>query len=805
MWKQKHILSTENGNGSSVPRNEPRLIEAKNTPCISSQSSGVQYPCSEVSKLIVSPAVHRRISSVRPYRKKATDDETAVDSCDQRQPFSLSEYIYQRGFLEGLKSDITIACFNREYKLHAFIISRSPYFASLVDECWTAGTSLKEGKPNVLVVDFKLNEHVTVETVDLVLARLYGNENPELEKQHVNGLITVANFLDLPDIVASCVQQITRNINASNVVFYSRFSHEFDYGRAGREIFQSCRTFLYTEGYDLGLEVWVDVPSDVAAEVITSDKFYVPSEWDRVQLLILVYGFKVESHLDGTEERYRTNELTAAQTQDLLPLRNALNEKIYYCHMTHEQLKLLEGLKDNNGLRLISPNALRQALWLQNSLRSKILNAPTSCQELGISNKASRQSTAPPGKCQRCITKEKNRIRDRFISQAMAGESDFSDSSREASDDECPICDEHPKQPYASTSFVDDLGLEGASLPVYDIPPSQYDFLQEHQPNVSVNSSRQDQNTYKTKFPPFRFSVLFKNVWDLQKDRHIFSKAFLYAGSFWCVNIQKVVDKNGVRLGVYLHRCTPDLKKPCAQTSLKSGIDASEGQNSSDEGPEGASKAEGTEIIGSKTDLVELLDWKKDSAVPSASNDKVAGVASSPLSSSGSQSTSSKGEDEDGDYDKGPIARLFATTPTPLTYCVNPSATFSPGDSTNFDTEAGYFDERRQPRFASTSESGYIDERYSISTYFEMYTPSACSSVPLKSFSSPPETFNFSQSWGWTSQDLVGVVEDLKPNNNDDNVPLEDDDGNTQATVEGPSSAPHKPGGLKIVVILGLI
>ncbi|KAG0284984.1 hypothetical protein BGZ96_010706 [Linnemannia gamsii] len=57
-------------------------------------------------------------------------------------------------------------------------------------------------------------------------------------------------------------------------------------------------------------------------------------------------------------------------------------------------------------------------------------------------------------------------------------------------------------------------------------------------------------------YPPFRFSVTFRDVQTLKEHTRVCSDAFFYAGSYWNLYIQKLPPKQpgAMQLGVYLHR-----------------------------------------------------------------------------------------------------------------------------------------------------------------------------------------------------------------------------------------------------------
>jgi len=85
----------------------------------------------------------------------------------------------------------------------------------------------------------------------------------------------------------------------------------------------------------------------------------------------------------------------------------------------------------------------------------------------------------------------------------------------------------------------------------------------------------------------------------------------------------------------------------------------------------------------------------------------------------------------------------------------------------NFPTKPAYYDEQdsdiedEDPEIAKLTRSirvptlpPYVDSRPTIKTYFKIYSPSKGGRM-LSVYESAPDTFNFSQSWGWKSSTLM--------------------------------------------------
>jgi hypothetical protein len=61
---------------------------------------------------------------------------------------------------------------------------------------------------------------------------------------------------------------------------------------------------------------------------------------------------------------------------------------------------------------------------------------------------------------------------------------------------------------------------------------------------------------------------------------------------------------------------------------------------------------------------------------------------------------------------------------------------------------------RTSKRFNISAMPAYVDGRPTIKTYFKIYSPSKAGRM-LSIYESAPDRFNFSQSWGWKSSQMV--------------------------------------------------
>ncbi|CAN6655983.1 hypothetical protein TRVA0_028S01486 [Trichomonascus vanleenenianus] len=742
---------------------------------------------------------------------------------------SLGEFLYTRGYKEGLCSDIAISAFDKTYRLHRIVLHRSPYFSSLLSGVW------KESLDKPVQISFEDDHHITQEAFELAIARLYGVEKKGEEAKHLNGLIGVANFLGLQDLAEFCVTQLISNISTENVGRLVEFAMTYDYGGSSSSIIEGCKSFLCTEAIEMDMDLLDKVPASLMGEVLASDGFFVANEWQRCRFITKLYKHKVakmskerteryaasknaqeeakedgttlvetedekdagderrssshdeengpssrkldekdetiqetdkkeeaeevgeetgeeaeeqaeeegdeEPSLDGTakpaaEEPSGTKddleELIAAEVDehveddedeeidpitghyvsalnDLEHLRDAMNNGVYYCHLTHDQLFKIESLKDVYGKSLVDRTVLREGLWLQLELKQRIV--------------ASNASDA--------------------------GLSEF----------------------HFFTS------LEQSDITYYSIPSEG---------NAAYS------NRY-SKFPPFRFSVTFTDFSDLQLRERVYSECLWYAGSYWCVYVQKVPYKhNSTQLGVYLHRSENPEDKSAADSSRVASMSSGRNRRSffttSLRSPAPASMSNTnfsrTLLLSSDEEDETAMDFETrvEDEGPPVGFDEAPSLFGEPSNFPLVRRLNSPfglQEQQRGSFG------LYQTPPPPppppqqprsrgSTPASSPLRSDSMGSSaltaaqlavanlsSSVDNTASLLSGLRtiddlDKEFSSneTRKGDYMDDRKRISAYFELYTPSRKGKTALTCFSSAPDVFEVSQSWGWKCASL---------------------------------------------------
>lgn len=575
------------------------------------------------------------LPSHAPGCHSSTDGrEVCPFRCCELEP--LGEYVLNQGFFNGLCSDITIKAFGEEYKLHRLLLCRSGYFKSFFMGPW-AGSDETE-----LSLVFDHDEYLTKEAFEIAISTLYGQQSRNLEKVNLLSMVAMGQYLDISDLVCYATAQLVDNLSFENIATLTHFATQNDYGQANERILANCKGFLCTKGYQAGVRAWDGIPCSFIASIVGMDSFFVPSEWERALFIVKLIDRRRKSRAAVSND-----SATSEDDDDVEELLETLNTKVYFCHMTAEQLHKLENMQQSNGQPYVQPHVLRDALWLSIQLHKKVATVDERSTDLGLTI----SSDQPADDCTSWFVPTKD--------ETIFG-----------------TPDEIHENMTHSHHIRDDL------------------------PSGKTTENAGDSMYRLTKIPPFRFSIAFTGVSELEAEKRVYAKTLWYAGSYWNLYIQKVRHRKGFQMGVYIHRATS-----CAPS--RSGLLNKDTLNSS---------ILDSESLGSISDGMNGL---------SINADNMDGVVSLSCEGGAGQNMSIH-DDIPGDDDEDDLAAVEAE-----------------GDDT-----------------ADASFLSYEDRRIKTSVYYIIYTPSRKINSSLTCFISTPDLFKKSQSWGWKSNSMCSFNED---------------------------------------------
>ena len=774
-------------------------------------SRGVSTPTA-LAKLFVSQESNTIVSRNGSYLRTASG--TAYTRASMGETAPLPNHLYNQGLIGGKHSDIIIRAFGTSYALHRLLLDRAPFFSSALSEPWFEATA-KE----MTLHPEDIDSNITQAAFELALKRLYGCSVVTEEDKEAVGLFATGCWLEMPDLIDASVTSILKQMSTSKLGSLIKLVTANYYGKHGERILASAKAMLCREGWEMPLRYWDEIPGEIAREIIGGDGFFVAGEWERFVMGKKVLDRKlklraIEAGLFETNGRpqrapvdammfhtirfesvYRNTSfngripdalepwLTLYTTPDIASLLILLNEGIHYVHLSFEQLQKIRDQRDILGLPLMPDKVINDALWMQMELRQKIVNATDNSDELGLSQPGEEAGAVAPPEPSHSRTTSK--VKERSAATWEEEEDDELDSIEwEANGkprkfwipnyDSTSVMGGGPDAaPYATpSSYRPFISRQSASIDPVDVQWAS-DFTASASERMADRNEQVSPIAYTT-YPPFRFAAEFPSPRNLKEKKRVYSRTVWYAGSHWNVYIQKVETTKNTQLGVYLHRAK---EREAHDDHHPGNVDERIGQ---------------VEMLmrrnrnrrQSRGDLIEE-DYSNSTTDPEST--MVAPEQPSrtttlsnllrvhPLTANNAESTS-----------------LTKSSQTPNTPGANAYA-HNPGQGLN--SESDNDDNANANRESATTQNSvptlpaYVDARPQIKTYFKIYCPSKGGRM-LSVYESSPDSFNFSQSWGWKSSTMV----------------LDDGlcgiDGSAEGTNGG--SGRSKDGRLRFMVVIGI-
>ncbi|RPD81559.1 hypothetical protein L226DRAFT_450178 [Lentinus tigrinus ALCF2SS1-7] len=446
--------------------------------------------------------------------------------------------------------------------------------------------------------------------------------------------------------------------------------------------------------------------------ILSSDGFFVRGEKERYEVARRVVEMRRAArtgHPSGDSE-----ETEEAEFEKLF------SEGIYYANMHLDDLMAISrDVSSSTGKPVVPLAVLQAALWSQSSLYHRITYRPPGSASPSLSPANATKELGlgvPAGDIEKLALHPEERLKAFY---PVPGDS--------------------------SLRLGDSTGLEGASMDQLFEPGSVKSgttrateanffgleqsrkpasaFKSTSPPDLLSPSSPVDPETKWTAHPPLRFAVEFWDVDALKEKSRLHSHTIWYAGSLYNVYVQ-VVRKKGIQLGIYLHRqSTVDPIPP--SSAPVSGILPPPPRDRSMIG-RGASAS------------------VSSPRPPSAAGSVSPSVSATPIS---------------------PLARVGSTPGTPISSSLPGTSAFSSRPSTltsaTLHSPSGSIGSITVSPSVSlpatappvTPLQPYRDPRPQVSAYFTIACASA-TGASLTRFTSAPDVFSVSQSWGWKSSSL---------------------------------------------------
>ena len=663
---------------------------------------------------------------------------------------ALPSHLYVRGLIDGRHSDITVHCFGASYALHKLLLDRAPFFCSALSEPWFESTA-KE----ITLHPEEMDSNITQASFELALKRIYGCTDREEEEKHPTSLFATGCWLEMSDLIESSITSMLNQMAPSNLADCITLVTSNYYGKYGTQILTAAKAMLYREGYEMLLKNFNGLSGELIKEILSSDAFYVPGEWDRWILARKVFNRRVRAkgislglidnmcHLKiarprmtpiafREQLRYECDNDTTSDSSlwiqlytdpDIVSLFELLENGIHYTHMNFEQLQQVKIELDVLKIVPVVPQAvISNALWQSMLLRQRITNAEENEVDLGFAEFIPEENSP-------------------FIEKS----SDQEPSNQDKEGDENDVNLHQPTSPRPQRYRIPSIdsmyelgttdGSRGVTMPdekTTRIQPS--DLAEFVRATLSENDTTElaslkiincpGPNSMYSEFPPFRFSVEFPPMKSLKDRERVNSNTVWYAGSIWYVYIQKQETSKGVQLGIYLHRekCPDTLDDTVRGMTHNANVD----QRINSIERELYIRQRGRRRLDNalRRPSGDLSDFYPDSlrARITPDLDTISGLMR-PRSSAFKSSEGSPAQDRS----------------------LNTAGAFAEGGEEPVSQNAVL----KKPTLPP-----YIDSRATIKTYFKIYVPSRGGRV-MSIYESAPDQFDFQQSWGWKSANLI--------------------------------------------------
>ncbi|KAI9207185.1 uncharacterized protein BJ171DRAFT_456417 [Polychytrium aggregatum] len=461
----------------------------------------------------------------RTFIRRTQDYEsnTLDRMCHFEQMKRMTQGIYKRGFFNSKFSDVTIEALGMKYQLHRIILVQNSFFAGMLDGSWA------ESDKRTINLTFD-DPHITLEGVNAVFARIYGQFEVRLHPKNVFSIMAAASYFNDSDLLDICTTYIIDSITKETVVDSIGFIVASYYGINSDAIIEAIFTFLCREGFADLKEVFAQLPLSWFERIVASDCFCVPSEYERYCFIRDVIELRqkrsdrtktghrplslADSALDlsslslASSDSSETSGSTSASDgsegeSEETTFRDMLSYGVVYSHMRFDQLLQIRG----DGFA--PAHVLEKAFWTQQEFRCLIEGSAEHITTLGIQYDV-----------------------------------DVSKDTSDPSPSEVLI-------PSGDTDKIDEKQVSGVL-----------------EGSIYAHS--------RVRFPPFRFSLEAADENRIHRGDRVYSKTQFYAGSYWIVYIQKLVAQGSSKLGIYLQRWAqdeePEIEDPHASASHRVSV-----------------------------------------------------------------------------------------------------------------------------------------------------------------------------------------------------------------------------------------
>ncbi|ORX35928.1 hypothetical protein BD324DRAFT_682080 [Kockovaella imperatae] len=587
------------------------------------------------------------------------------------------------------------------------------------------------------------------------------------------------------------------------------------YGFPSDKIGEACACWIAKWGVDVldiestlpassPVRIWRHrgLPANFLRAALSSDSFHVKDEYERYRVARRVLDLR---RMGWEEEMDTTGDLSLNSTspeeceewnEDESHLEAVFADGIYYTHMNFDGLShIAQDVDPSTGMPFAPLSVLQSAHWSAADLRARV-RAVSASNELDIGSLGLTQTTSQL--VQAFAPKRRFTPRSRLSSSStdLSITSNVTAASGSRLYHPVPVDDTHrigasglifslaPQTALSGMPGLPDLGPDSETVladgSVQRRPPPQGEHTSfglqngsrtlthlqsQHSLNLaalSLGSGNKRPEQSWTTSEPFRFSAEFWGIDKLPDKERAYSQTHFYAGSWFNVYVQPNRKKDkGVQLGIYLQR-----------------------QSTSEAMPAPSAPSIRTSTRGNATETRDRTEGHSDSAAMLESSLAARfglTVAPPPTAPSSARPTLSR-----------------STSIPPLTVG-SPARQGFPG----LPRPTGAFQGLTNPK--EQYDSPYEDTRPLVKAYFSISCSSALGTGLIR-FSSAPDSFTMSQSWGWKSSALRSEeyisTSGISPTHGES---LEDGVLGWVGNIDTSDLREGVEGGLRATVVVGLV
>ncbi|ULT96292.1 hypothetical protein L3Y34_004717 [Caenorhabditis briggsae] len=209
-------------------------------------------------------------------------------------------YVYQKLFLEGEDSDITIAACGREWKVHKLYLKQTKFFEMMLEGSWAES---KSGRIDMEITD----PNIDADGLNAVFGSLYHNEI-EIDLEKIEGTVAAASYIVLDSVRERCAEMMISALSTDNAVRYYELSTSYglDYVRE-----KSIELILHQFWKILSVrEKLREVSHDLLETILTSpNMFTLEGEYDLYQHVLQWIYMKEnpDCNHDEPNEQFNSN------------------------------------------------------------------------------------------------------------------------------------------------------------------------------------------------------------------------------------------------------------------------------------------------------------------------------------------------------------------------------------------------------------------------------------------------------------------------------------------------------------------